>query len=324
MNGTYVLVVGGAGFIGSHVNEALYRQGYPTLVLDNLSQGSPEAVRHGLFIQGDMGDTLLLDQIFTQYHIEAVMHFAAFKDVGESVKDPLKYYQNNVGNTLHLLSTMRRHQVNACVFSSSAAIYGLPKEESISEGHPCDPINPYGRSKWMVENILQELSQSTPFRFSSLRYFNAAGGDPEGKIKSTKTYDPNLIPTLLNSLKQREARVAIYGNDYPTPDGTCIRDYIHVDDLASAHIIAMKQLLSGAPSSYYNLGNGQGFSVRQVIAAVEKVTGKRYANVHEQERRLGDPPILVANANKAKKELDWSPRYSLERMIEHAWNALRD
>jgi UDP-glucose 4-epimerase len=322
MNSRYILITGGAGFIGSHINEMLYRQGYQTVVLDNLSQGHREAVQHGIFIEGDLADPALLDQIFSQYQIDAVMHFAAFKNISESTKDPIKYYINNVVNTLNLLSAMIRHQVKVFIFSSSAAIFGNPQEKYVTEDHPCHPLNPYGQSKLMVENILKDLDQAHLLRFCSLRYFNAAGGDPEGKIKNFNRQDSNLIPIILRSLKTPGSIVTIYGTDYPTPDGTCIRDYIHIEDLGSAHIAAMEKLLNRAPSNYYNLGNGQGFSVRQVIAAVEKVTGQR-VKIHEGDRRLGDAAILVANGSKAQRELNWHPRYSsLEMMIEHAWKAM--
>lgn len=317
-----VLVVGGAGFIGSHINEMLYRQGYQTIVLDNLSQGHRESVQHGLFIEGDLADADLLDQIFCQYTIDAVMHFAAYKNIGESTKEPLKYYMNNVCNTLNLLSAMLRHQVNFFIFSSSAAIFGNPRETLITDDHPCHPINPYGQTKLMVENILKDLDQAHLLRFCSLRYFNAAGGDPEGKIKNFSIQDSNLIPIILRKLKKPGSIVSIYGTDYPTPDGTCIRDYIHIDDLGAAHIAAMENLLNGASSTYYNLGNGQGFSVRQVIAAIEKVTGQKI-HACEGERRPGDPAILIADGSKAQRELNWHPRFpSLEVMIEHAWNAM--
>ncbi len=322
MNSKCILVTGGAGFIGSHINEMLYCLGYQTVVLDNLSQGYREAVQHGIFIEGDLADTALLDQIFSHYQIDAVMHFAAFKNISESTQHPIKYYTNNVVNTLHLLSAMLRHKVTVFIFSSSAAIFGNPQENYISETHPCNPLNPYGQSKRMVENILKDLDQFNQLRFCSLRYFNAVGGDPKGKRKNFNTQDSNLIPIVLRSLKTPNGVVSIYGTDYPTPDGTCIRDYIHIEDLGSAHIAAMEKLLSGAPSNYYNLGNGQGFSVRQVIAAVEKVTGQR-VNKREAGRRLGDAAIVRANGSKAQRELDWSPRYSsLEVMIEHAWKAM--
>lgn len=318
----WVLVVGGAGFIGSHVNELLYRHGYQTVVLDNLSKGNREAIHHGIFIEGDIADADLLSKIFETYPIDAVMHFAAFLEVGESVVEPLKYYINNVANTLNLLETMRRHEVNIFIFSSSAAIFGNPQERYVTESHPCHPINPYGQTKLMMETILHDLGRASNLRYCCLRYFNVAGGDPAGLIKNYKTKDANLIPIVLRNIKQ-EALVNIFGTDYPTPDGTCIRDYIHVQDLGAAHIAAMERLLSGAPSTSYNLGNGQGFSVREVIAAAEAVTGKT-VRVVEGARRPGDPAVLVASSKKAKEELGWEPRYtSLEEIIEHAWNAMR-
>ena len=317
-----VLVVGGAGFIGSHVNEQLHKEGYDTIILDNLSQGNQKAVRHGLFIEGDITDSALLDQLFTTHAIDAVMHFAAFLDVGESVQEPLKYYQNNVAGTLNLLAAMHRHGVNTFVFSSTAAIFGIAEESCVAEEHACLPINPYGRSKLMVETILHDLDQAYGFRFCALRYFNAAAGDPEGKLKSFKKKDLNLIPIVLRSIQAGRA-VTIFGTDYPTPDGTCIRDYIHVEDLASAHVIAMKALFSGASSTCYNLGTGRGFSVREVIAAAEKITGKK-AEVIEGERRPGDPAILIADASKAREELSWRPRFCLlEEIIEHAWLSMQ-
>lgn len=317
----YILVVGGAGFIGSQVNKMLTQAGYLTIVLDNLSRGSREAVTKGIFIEGDIADSTVLNQIFTQYFIAAVMHFAASIDVAESMKEPLYYYQNNVVKTLNLLQAMHRHEVNHFIFSSSAAIFGIPQEPSITESHPCHPINPYGQSKLMVETILQDVDRAYSIRSCCLRYFNAAGGDPEGVIKYQQRKESNLIPLVLENLQKPEGIVSIFGTDYPTPDGTCIRDYVHVADLATAHITAMEKLLHGAPSSCYNLGNGQGFSVRQVIDAAARVTGKT-PRIVLGPRRAGDPPVLVANASKALHELQWKPRYpSLEVMIEHAWKA---
>lgn len=320
-----ILVVGGAGFIGSQVNHMLYVAGYPTIVLDNLSTGSRQAVRQGIFIEGDVADVPLLDRIFTQYPIAAVMHFAALIDVRDSVSIPLKYYQNNFAYTLNLLDAMCRHQVKYLIFSSTAAIFGVPIESSVSETHPCHPINPYGKSKLMVETVLHDLDSTQEIKSCCLRYFNAAGGDPEGKIKQDKINETNLIPVILKSLLRSagEGEVTIYGVDYATVDGTCVRDYIHIEDLGRAHITAMEQLFAGGPSSCYNLGNGQGFSVRQVIAAVSKVTG-RPIRVIEGARRAGDPPILVANAQKAKRVLGWQPRYpSLEQIIHDAWRAMQ-
>lgn len=318
-----ILVVGGAGYIGSHVNKMLHEAGYNTVVLDNLTKGNRNAVVCGAFIEGDMADSQCLDLLFQNYPIEAVMHFAASIDVGESIEDPAKYYINNVSNTLNLLNAMLRHSVKKFIFSSSAAVYGLPQENKVSEAHPCHPINPYGQTKLIVEKILHDYDKAYGLKSCCLRYFNAAGGDPQGVIKNYKSKESNLIPVALRSLLQPNSTLTIFGSDYPTPDGTCIRDYIHICDLGSAHIIAMEQLLDGKPSSIYNLGNGAGFSVREVLQTVEKVTGRRL-NVMEGPRREGDPPYLVADAQKALRELGWEPQYpSLEAMIEHAWNGLR-
>lgn len=316
-----ILVVGGAGFIGSHVNEYLHRNGYDTVVLDNLSHGHQDAVRQGTFIQGDVGDGALLDKIFLSYPIDAVMHFAAFIDVGESVKDPLKYYINNVSNTMQLLDRMHQHGIKVFIFSSTAAIFGNPQEDCVNETHPCEPINPYGRSKLMVETILKDMSAAYDLNYCCLRYFNAAGGDPERILKNYKEKESNLIPLVLRSVIA-PASVTIFGTDYPTQDGTAIRDYIHVMDLAAAHIQAMERLFEGNPSTCYNLGNGQGFSVKEVIETVQKVTG-RSVKVIEGPRREGDPCKLVASSQKAMLELNWQPRYcSLETIIEDAWKAL--
>lgn len=319
-----ILIVGGAGFIGSHVNKMLHQSGYQTVVLDNLSTGNRNAVTRGLFIEGDMADTKLLNTLFKDYSFDAVMHFAAFIDVGESVHEPYKYYLNNVANTLNLLNVMRCHQVKTFIFSSTAAIFGLPQEPLISEDHPCLPINPYGRSKWMVEKILQDFDLAYGIKFSALRYFNAAGGDPEKEIKNFKLKETNLIPVILQTLKQKKKPMTIFGTDYATPDGTCIRDYIHILDLGKAHIAAMERLWKGENSACFNLGNGQGFSVREVIETAKQVTGIQVPFI-EGKKRQGDPPILVADAKKAKKILRWKPKYPhLEEMIKHAWEVLKE
>lgn len=313
--------MGGAGFIGSHVNEKLNRSGYETIVLDNLSSGNRKAVLHGTFIEGEVGNRALLEQIFTEHKIDAVMHFAAFLQVGESVVDPLKYYQNNVAGTLNLLEVMLKHHVKVFIFSSTAAIFGVPEADYITENHPQHPINPYGQTKLMVETILRDLDRAYGLRYTALRYFNAAGGDPEGQIKNYNMGQINLIPIVLQSIKQHKP-VTIFGTDYPTRDGTGVRDYIHVDDLASAHIKAMERLFTGAPSTSYNLGNGQGYSVREVIVAAEKVTSQK-VDVIEGARRPGDPAQLLADSEKAYNELGWKPHYpALEDMITHAWKAL--
>jgi UDP-glucose 4-epimerase len=317
-----VLVVGGAGYIGSRVNEKLQEAGYNTIILDNLSTGNRLAVRKGLFIEGDLGNKTLLDQIFSTYSIDAVMHFAAFLEVGESVANPLKYYLNNVGATLNLLEAMHSHQVNTFIFSSTAAIFGMPETSSIAEDHPKNPLSPYGTSKWMIEMILEDLDKAYGMKFCALRYFNAAGGDPAGEQKLYKKNQSNLIPVILRNIQKPDASVTVFGTDYETPDGTGVRDYVHIDDLASAHIAAMERLWSGAPSACYNLGNGKGFSVKEVIEVAQKVTGLPI-RVIEGERRTGDPSVSVADSHKAFKELAWKPVYSsLEDMIEHTWNSM--
>lgn len=318
-----VLVVGGAGYIGSRVNEKLHENGYKTIVLDNLSKGHTQAVQHGFFIEGDIGDSALLDEIFEQNKVDAVMHFAAFLEVGESVSNPLKYYMNNVAATINLLQAMHKNNVNTFIFSSTAAIFGMPQQTLITEEHPHNPMSPYGKSKLIIENILQDLDKAYGMRSCCLRYFNAAGGDPAGKMKIYKTNQSNLIPVILRSIQKTDSSITIFGTDYDTPDGTCIRDYIHIDDLASAHIAAMERLWEGAPSTCYNLGNGKGFSVREVIHAVETVTGLPVRYI-EGPRRGGDPSISVADSRKAQEELGWHPLYpELESMVKHTWDAMR-
>lgn len=317
-----ILVVGGAGYIGSQINKMLHEAGYRTVILDNLSRGIRSAVVRGEFIEGDLGDSALLDKVFGQHSFCAVMHFAALIDVGESIQKPDLYYVNNVSRTLTLLQAMLRHSVDTFIFSSTAAVYGLPLKPKIDELHPCNPINPYGESKLMVEKILSDLGKAYGFKFCSLRYFNAAGGDPEGEIKNRRAKESNLIPLALKSLLEPAGKVNIFGMDYPTRDGTCVRDYIHVADLGSAHIAALEKLLEGGPSCTYNLGNGEGFTVREVLQAIQRVTG-RNLNILESDRRPGDPPVLVADASLARKALNWSPIYSdLDSMIAHAWQAL--
>lgn len=318
-----ILVTGGAGFIGSYVNKLLSQAGYNTIVIDDLSRGNEKAVRYGRFVQGNLGDPQLLNSLFQNTSIDAVIHLAAFTDVGESVQNPQIYYQNNVSNTLSLLHSMKEFGINTFIFSSTAAIFGLPQQPLITESHSTHPINPYGETKLIIETILKDYSQAYGLKYSCLRYFNAAGGDPEGEIKNYKRKDNNLIPLALRSLIS-STPLTIFGTDYSTPDGTCIRDYIHIHDLGQAHILAMQRLFAGEPSDSYNLGNGMGFSVRQVLDTVEKETGQ-HLSIINGPRRPGDPPILVADATKARQELNWKPLYpSLEAMVEHAWKALNN
>lgn len=317
-----ILIVGGAGFIGSQINKMLSDSGYQTVVFDNLSRGNIKAVVRGQFVEGDLGDGDALDRLFKKTKFVAVMHFAAFIDVGESVKDPSLYYKNNVCDTLTLLDKMRQYEIKVFIFSSTAAIFGLPNVESVTETTACHPISPYGETKLCVERILDSYERAYGIRSCCLRYFNAAGGDPDQEIKNYKSKESNLIPLVLRCLKGQQEQITIFGTDYNTPDGTGIRDYIHVYDLGTAHILALKQLLNGCPSSKYNLGNGRGFSVREVIATAEKVTGLK-VKFSEGPRRAGDPGVLIACSDKAKSELGWNPKYSdLETIIQHAWQAL--
>lgn len=321
MKSKKILVVGGAGFIGSEVNKMLNEAGYETVVLDNLSHGFRESVKWGTFIKGDVGNKRTLEKLFARNQFDAVMHFAALIDVGESMLNPSVYYENNVSNTLVLLEAMRLNGVKFFIFSSSSAIYGMPSNHLITENSIKDPINPYGHTKLMVETILEDFDRAYGLKSAKLRYFNAAGGDPEGKIINKQQKQSNLIPIVLAAIKNSQP-VIINGIDYPTFDGTCIRDYIHIYDLGSAHILAMEKLMKDQSSEAYNLGNGRGFSVREVIKAAEKVT-KKSVQIIEGPRRLGDPAALLADSQKAREQLGWHIKYpSLESMIEHAWNCL--
>ena len=317
-----ILVTGGAGYIGSHATLALLRAGYEVVILDNLIYGHRDLVEKVLQVKlvvGDTSDRTLLDRLFSQYKIAAVMHFAAFAYVGESVADPAKYYRNNVSGTLTLLEAMLAAKVNKFVFSSTCATYGVPSIVPIPEDHPQNPINPYGASKLMVERILWDFYRAYDLKFVCFRYFNAAGANPDGLLGEDHNPEPHLLPlVLLTALGKRES-VSILGTDYPTPDGTCIRDYIHVSDLADAHVLGLKYLIEGGDSSIFNLGNGNGFSVKEVIETAKVVTG-REIKVIECDRRSGDPPILVGSGDKARKILGWHPQYSdLSEILSHAW-----
>ncbi len=317
-----ILVTGGAGYIGSHAVLALQQAGYDVLVLDNLVYGHREIVEDVLkakLIVGDTNDRALLDEVFTQHAIAAVMHFSAYAYVGESVSEPAKYYRNNVIGTLTLLEAMLAANVKNFVFSSTCATYGEPQWIPLTEDHPQNPINPYGMTKLMVEKILADFDTAYNFRSVWFRYFNAAGADPNGLLGEDHNPETHLIPLILQTaLGQRES-ISIFGTDYPTEDGTCIRDYIHVTDLATAHILGLEYLLKGGKSDMFNLGNGNGFSVRQVIETAQAVTGKDIKAV-ECDRRPGDPPVLVGSSDKAKKILGWSPQYSdLKQIVAHAW-----
>ncbi len=315
-----ILIVGGAGYIGSHLNKEINKKGIETVIFDNLSYGHRDFVKWGTFEKGDLGNIDDIRAVFKKYPIEAVMHFAAFTYVGESVEDPQKYYQNNVKNTLNLLQVMLEENVKYFVFSSTCATYGNPVEIPITENHPQDPINPYGKGKLMVETVLKDYSDAYGLKYASLRYFNAAGADPEGEVGELHDPETHLIPLILDVAAGRREDIKIFGTDYDTPDGTCIRDYIHVTDLAEAHILALEYLQNGGESDFFNLGNGNGFSVKEVIETAEEITGKNIKAV-EAERRAGDPPILVGSSTKAKETLNWNPKYDeLSKIIETAWN----
>ena len=315
-----ILVIGGAGYIGSHMCKSLAKAGYRPIVLDSLVCGHRGAVKWGPLIEGDLADRELLRRVFSEYSIGAVMHFAAFIDVGESVENPAIYYQNNVAATISLLHAMVEAKVRRFILSSSAAVYGDPMETPVSEAHPLHPISPYGRSKRMVEQILEDFQAAYGMNYVSLRYFNAAGADPKGEIGEDHRPESHLIPLVLQAALGKRKDIKIYGNDYPTKDGTCIRDYIHICDLAQAHLLAVEQLLDGASGGIYNLGNGDGYSVKEVIDIARKISG-RAITTEVIARRPGDAAVLVGSSEKAARELAWKPRYSeLALIVEHAWN----
>lgn len=318
---TTILVTGGAGYIGSHAVLALQEAGYSVIVLDNLVYGHRDLVEalQVEFICGEIGDRRLLDQLFSERQIDAVMHFSAYAYVGESVTHPAKYYRNNVVDTLTLLEAMVQAEVKVFVFSSTCATYGVPQQIPIPEDHPQDPINPYGATKLMVERILADFDHAYGLRSVRFRYFNAAGADPQGRLGEDHNPETHLIPLILLTALQKRANISIFGTDYDTPDGTCIRDYIHVSDLAQAHIQGLEYLLKGGAADVFNLGNGSGFSVREVIDSAKAVTSKPI-EVIEAERRPGDPAVLVGSSQKAHKTLGWRPAYSdLTLILEHAW-----
>ncbi len=314
-----ILVVGGAGYIGSHMVKMLLEQQHEVITFDNLSSGFRDAVLGGEFVQGDLADIDVLDTVFTTYKPEAVMHFASYIQVGESVAHPAKYYQNNVCNTLNLLDTMVKHGVNYFIFSSTAAVFGEPEYVPIDEAHPNSPLNPYGRSKWMIEQVLADYDKAYGLKSVCLRYFNAAGADPSGLLGERHEPETHLIPLVLQAISGRRDSISVFGTDYDTPDGTCIRDYIHIVDLCAAHILGLHKLMQNNTSKRYNLGNGAGFSVQQVIDTAEQVTGLK-VKVNHGPRRAGDPARLVADATLAKAELDWHPVYDdLTTIVQHAW-----
>ncbi|MEJ2742099.1 MAG: UDP-glucose 4-epimerase GalE [Gammaproteobacteria bacterium] len=317
-NDSTILVTGGAGYIGSHVVKQLGAMGEPVVVLDNLATGFKNAVTHGTLIIGDTGDKTLVSRILQDYTVDTVMHFAASTIVPESVTNPLKYYRNNTANTLNLLECCQAAKVKHIVFSSTAAVYGTPEQAECEETSPLQPINPYGMSKLMSENMLRDLDHATPLNHVILRYFNVAGSDPKGEIGQSTAKATLLTKVAVEAVVGKRSHVSIFGTDYPTADGTGIRDYIHVEDLASAHIQALHYLRDGGQSTTLNCGYGHGFSVRELLQAVERVSGVKL-NIREEPRRAGDPPALIARADRIRTLLNWSPQYdNLDTIVEHA------
>lgn len=317
-----VLVTGGAGYIGSHAVLALKQAGYDVVVLDNLVYGHRDFVDAVLkveLIEGDISDRAFLDSVFASRKIAAVMHFAAFINVGESVTDPAKYYRNNVVGTLTLLEAMLAAGVKTFVFSSTCATYGVPTELPIPEEHSQNPINPYGLGKLMIEQILTDFDRAYDFKSVRFRYFNASGADPEARLGEDHNPETHLIPLVLHTALGIRKTISIFGTDYETPDGTCVRDYIHVTDLADAHVLGMKYLLDGGETAVFNLGNGNGFSVREVIESARRITGLPIP-AEEKPRRPGDSPSLIGSAEKAKTILGWNPQYAdIDTILAHAW-----
>jgi UDP-glucose-4-epimerase GalE len=313
-----ILVTGGAGYIGSHAVRLFLERGHDVWVYDNLSMGHRGAVPAERLIAADLCETQRLDHALMLHRIEAVVHFAAFAFVGESVTNPAKYYQNNFVNTLNLLDALRRHKIGRIVFSSTCATYGVPEVVPITEDEKQKPINPYGNTKLAVEHALADYAAAYGWGFAALRYFNAAGASPDGSIGEDHDPETHLIPLVLQAALGQRSAIEVFGADYPTPDGTCVRDYIHVDDLADAHLLALEALAPGKQLRY-NLGTGRGYSVREVIRAAEEVTGKK-VGVKEGPRRAGDPPVLVAASEKVQRELGWRPKYTdLRSVVETAW-----
>lgn len=320
-----VLIVGGAGYIGSHTAKRVAHAGLTPIVFDNLEYGHKSAVKWGPFVEGDLADTPLIQRVLREYEVTSVIHFAAYAYVGESVTNPRKYFRNNVVCTLNLLDAMVDAGVREIVFSSTCATYGEPHEVPISENHPQKPVNPYGESKLVVEKILHWYAGAYGTHFAALRYFNAAGADPDGELGEDHDPETHLIPLAIAAALGRGSELAIYGSDYPTPDGTAVRDYIHVTDLAEAHWLALRHLATSSDNLRLNLGTGRGHSVREVVAAVEKISGRKVP-AREAPRRAGDPPALVADAREASRVLGWRPKHpDLETIVQHAvrWHERR-
>ncbi len=314
-----VLVTGGAGYIGSHVCKALTKKGHDVVVLDNLEYGHSDLARWGTLVQGDLLDRAVLNSVFRKYSPEAIMHFAAYALVGESVTDPAKYYRNNVLGSYNLAEAARAHGLEKIIFSSTCAVYGVPEGIPITEDMALDPINPYGNTKLIIEKLLDDYGAAYGLRSVRLRYFNAAGADPEAETGEDHTPETHLIPLVLDAAMGRSEAITIFGDDYHTPDGTCVRDYIHVTDLARAHVLALEYLVGGGETTAINLGNSRGHSVAEVVETARKITGRDIRAVIGP-RRAGDPPVLVGSNELAKKVLGWTPqRGDMETILEDAW-----
>lgn len=314
-----ILICGGAGYIGSHVNKYLNRNGYHTVVFDNLVYGHREAVRWGTFVQGDLSNWDEIEEVFRRFSIEAVIHLAAYAYVGESVLEPEKYYYNNVVCTLNLLRVMKKYGCKRIIFSSTCAVFGEPDTLRITEDMPQNPVNPYGFTKLVMEHTLRDYARAYGLQFVVLRYFNAAGADPEGEIGESHDPETHLIPLVLDAARGKRPNIKVFGTDYDTPDGSCIRDYVHVWDLASAHLLALKYLEEGGKSEFFNLGNEQGTSVLEVVETVRRITGREVPVIYEG-RREGDPARLVGSSGKIRERLGWKPEFAeIGEIIRHAW-----
>lgn len=314
-----VLICGGAGYIGSHTNKLLNERGYKTIVFDNLVYGHREAVKQGNFVYGDLKNMEDIEGVFQKYRIESVIHLAAYAYVGESVRNPEKYYYNNIYSTLNLLHVMKKYGCQNIIFSSTCSTYGELSKMPVTEEMPQNPVNPYGRTKLAVEHIFEDYAKAYGLHYVIFRYFNAAGADPQGELGESHEPETHLIPLILDAAGGKRESIEVYGTDYDTEDGTCIRDYIHVMDLAEAHWLAMDYLRRGGNNGCYNLGNEKGYSVLEVISTVKKITGKEFT-VKYTDRRPGDPPILIGSSKKAKDILGWRPKYGqIDTIVKHAW-----
>jgi UDP-glucose 4-epimerase len=319
MEKTKILVTGGAGYIGSHMVRKLSSAGYLPVVIDNLVYGHKKALNKVIpFYKGNIGNRKILNKIFSKHNIKAVMHFSAYAYVGESVENPAKYYENNVSATLNLLETMIENKIKYFIFSSTCATYGDPQAAKITEKHPQTPINPYGQTKLIVEKILSDFDQAYGLKSMILRYFNAAGADDSALLGESHKPETHLIPLIMQNILGKRKEIKVFGNDYPTKDGTCVRDYIHVNDLAEAHLLALERLFKENPSDIFNLGTQHGYSVLEIIKTCERISNQK-AKVIISDRRPGDPAILIADSTKAKKILNWEPKYDLEKIIRTAW-----